>query len=126
MPGCCSVLVDIDGDDPVPLRFYHVAGVTAGVRLPQLLPHASCPAPAVAGVLAELDASGKPVEASLVAYHYELGGDAERAIDATFWPPSERKVAARSTRLWRTSNGPTSFWPRSLRPRRRGASSAHA
>ncbi|HET6833267.1 MAG TPA: adenylate/guanylate cyclase domain-containing protein [Acidimicrobiales bacterium] len=76
-----SHLVDIDADDPDRLRFHH-ALVRDAAYASQL--HRVRPARhrAVAGVLAELDASGKPVEASLIAYHYELGGDAERAIDA--------------------------------------------
>src|ERR671919_219468 len=33
-------------------------------------------------VSSHLDAAGKPVEASLIAYHYDVGGDAKRAVDA--------------------------------------------
>ncbi|MGH9229107.1 MAG: adenylate/guanylate cyclase domain-containing protein [Acidimicrobiales bacterium] len=76
-----SHLVDVDGDDPDRLRFHHAllrdAAYASQLRRVRPARHR-----AVAGVLAELDAGGKPVEASLMAYHYDLGADPERAIDA--------------------------------------------
>jgi class 3 adenylate cyclase len=76
-----SHLVDVDATDPDRLRFHHalLRDAAYGSQLHRVRPARHR---AVAGVLAELDASGKPVEASLIAYHYDLGGDAERAIDA--------------------------------------------
>lgn len=78
-----SHLVDVDATDPDRLRFHHalLRDAAYGSQLHRVRPARHR---AVARVLSELDASGKPVEASLVAYHYDLGGDAGRAIDAYF------------------------------------------
>jgi class 3 adenylate cyclase/tetratricopeptide (TPR) repeat protein len=76
-----SHLVDIDADDPDRLRFHHalLRDAAYASQLHRVRPGRHR---AVAQVLAALDASGKPVEASLIAYHHDLGGDAKRAIDA--------------------------------------------
>jgi class 3 adenylate cyclase len=76
-----SHLVDVDAGDPDRLRFHHslLRDAAYGSQLHRVRPARHR---AVADVLADLDASGKPVEASLIAFHYDLAGDAVRAIDA--------------------------------------------
>jgi class 3 adenylate cyclase len=76
-----SHLVDVDMDDPDRLRFHHalLRDAAYASQLHRVRPGRHR---AVAQVLADLDAAGKPVEASLIAYHYDVGGDAKRAVDA--------------------------------------------
>lgn len=76
-----SHLVDVDRDDPDQLRFHH-ALVRDAAYASQLHRVRARRHRAVADVLADLAASGEPVDAALVAHHHDRGGDAGRAIAA--------------------------------------------
>ena len=76
-----SHLVDVDPDEPERLRFHHALVCDAAYQS-QLLRVRPARHLAVAEVLAELDESGRPVDATLTARHFREGGDPVRAVTA--------------------------------------------
>jgi class 3 adenylate cyclase/tetratricopeptide (TPR) repeat protein len=76
-----SHLVDVDPEEPERLRFHHALVCDAAYQS-QLLRLRPARHLAVAEVLAELDESGRPVDATLTARHFREGGDPVRAVTA--------------------------------------------